>query len=1099
MSQSNPNHRMVAAALLALFGWETAVATVPDRDPQDQSAGFDVSWISNPEKVGDHKEAAHATYIPYASTEAMRQDTTFYSQPWTTPQSSRYLSLNGTWKFRYVAGTPQGPANTDALVAQSCNAEGWDEIRVPLSWEMAGYGDPVYTNVGYPFVYHPPLAQEGHAEAGVKDDNATGFYSRTFTLPADWRDQRVFLHFDGLYSAGVVWVNGRYVGYTQSANTDAEFDLSGFLREGENQLSVRVYRWCDGSYVEGQDMWHLSGIHRDVYLYATPRVAVRDHFVQTDGLLSADATSGAMVLQLTVDNRDGLKAKKTIEAVVRDAEGREVQRRQWVYQSTTTATEALRFDLKDLHPWTAESPYLYTIEVSQHNAKGREEMAFSTKYGFRTIRTEGHHLTINGRRVLFKGVNTQDTHPEYGRAIDVATMLQDVRMMKQANVNTVRTSHYPRQPKMYAMFDAFGLYVMDEADVECHYDWIWGWRHLTKRLTSDGNWTAQYVDRNVRMVARDRNHPCVTFWSLGNESGSGLNFEKAYAAVKALDGRPIHYEGTTNWGNASTSDLYSNMYPTVDYVASNKDGVKDRPYFICEYAHAMGQAVGNLKDYWEAIESSTGIIGACIWDWVDQAIYRVESGSGIVADKTKNGFHNWTSGYDYNDIALLGIGFQGNFLNNGLITPDRAWTSKLTEVKKVYQYVAFSDFDAASRSVSLTNKYAFTTISPERYDLAFRVFKDGRLVEEATVGHFDAIAPGASARITLPLTTKTDEASEYLVNVELRIKEACAWAEAGYNIADEQFALTVRPAWTAHTSDGGSLTISGNTVSGTDSEGNDYQMAFDNSGKMTAWTYAGKQILHTNANGTIASGAAPDFNSCRNIDNDKESTGTANVGCVNSSSTKIIKALTRDDASGCATMTVQGNAKNCQYTIHYTFYPDATVDMKTTFSPSGATRRLGLGLQLASGFENVEFYARGPRSNYSDRKTGSYLGRFTTTVDDMVEEQIHPQTYGDHEDLRELLLSNKEEGLTLTVLVDGKASFSLSHFDESKWIEEGSKLWEIPTHWYDLVRKPQVFAHIDYWQRGLGNNSCQGDVVLPKYECPTSGDHTYTLRWKPSL
>lgn len=271
MSQSNPNHRMVAAALLALFGWETVVATVPDRDPQDQSAGFDVSWISNPEKVGDHKEAAHATYIPYASTEAMRQDTTFYSQPWTTPRSSRYLSLNGMWKFRYVAGTPQGPADTDALVAQSCNAEGWDEIRVPLSWEMAGYGDPVYTNVGYPFVYHPPLAQEGHAEAGVKDDNATGFYSRTFTLPADWRDQRVFLHFDGLYSAGVVWVNGRYVGYTQSANTDAEFDLSGFLREGENQLSVRVYRWCDGSYIEGQDMWHLSGIHRDVYLYATPR------------------------------------------------------------------------------------------------------------------------------------------------------------------------------------------------------------------------------------------------------------------------------------------------------------------------------------------------------------------------------------------------------------------------------------------------------------------------------------------------------------------------------------------------------------------------------------------------------------------------------------------------------------------------------------------------------------------------------------------------------------------------------------------------------------------------------------------------------------
>lgn len=1089
------------------------------------------AWTSNPQKFEDRKEAAHTTFLPYPSTEQLRADATHYDAPWLPTDETRSLvrSLNSSengeeWQFCYVKGTTSGPAASkfyakDFEQSPYYVASQWKPIRVPLSWEMAGYGRPVYTNIGYPFEYNPPKAVASQRETNEKDNNATGFYRRQFTLDESWRDKRVFLHFDGVYSAAAVWVDGNYVGYSQGSNTDAEFDITaalekqadGSIRTGSSadnvhQLSVRVYRWCDGSYLEGQDMWHLSGIHRDVYLVATPKVFVADHVITTDHM-AADATSGTMQVALTIDNRDRVAgANKTIAVTLSDKEGNVVATGTAAYQSKQdnngrqTLTVSLP-GLKGLHPWSAESPYLYNVTVSQRAADGTEEMAFNTKYGFRTISlTKNPNVVyVNGQRVFFKGVNTQDTHPEYGRAIDVETMMKDLTMMKQANVNTVRTSHYPRQPKMYAMMDALGFYVMDEADVECHYDWIWGWRHLTKRLTSDGNWTAQYVDRNVRMVARDRNHPCVTFWSLGNESGSGLNFEKAYAAVKALDGRPIHYEGTTNWSNASTSDLYSNMYPTVDYVASNKNGVKDRPYFICEYAHAMGQAVGNLKDYWEAIESSTGIIGACIWDWVDQAIYRVESGSGIVADKTKNGFHNWTSGYDYNDIALLGVGFQGNFLNNGLITPDRAWTSKLTEVKKVYQYVAFSDFDAASRSVSLTNKYAFTTISPERYDLAFRVFKDGRLVEEATIGHFDAIAPGASARIALPLKTVTDEASEYLVNVELRIKEDCAWAEAGYNIADEQFALTARPTWTAHTSNGGSLTISGNSVSGNDSEGNDFRMAFDDNGKMTAWTYAGKQILHTNANGTIASGAAPDFNSCRNIDNDKESTGTAKIGCVNSSTTKIIEALTKDDASGCATMTVQGNAKNCQYTIRYTVYPDATVDMETTFSPSGPTRRLGLGLQLASGFENVEFYARGPRSNYSDRKTGSYLGRFTTTVDDMVEEQIHPQTYGDHEDLRELLLSNKEEGLTLTVQVDGKASFSLSHFDESKWIEEGSNLWKIPTHWYDLVRKPQVFAHIDYWQRGLGNNSCQGDVVLPKYECPTSGDHTYTLRLKPNL
>ena len=341
--------------------------------------------------------------------------------------------------------------------------------------------------------------------------------------------------------------------------------------------------------------------------------------------MAADATSGSMQVALTIDNRDRVAgADKTIAVTLSDKDGNVVATGTAAYQSKQdnngrqTLTVSLP-GLKGLHPWSAESPYLYNVTVSQRAADGTEEMAFNTKYGFRTITLtkDPHVVYVNGQRVFFKGVNTQDTHPEYGRAIDVETMMKDLTMMKQANVNTVRTSHYPRQPKMYAMMDALGFYVMDEADVECHYDWIWGWRHLTKRLTSDGNWTAQYVDRNVRMVVRDRNHPCVTFWSLGNESGSGLNFEKAYAAVKALDGRPIHYEGTTNWGNAATSDLYSNMYPTVDYVASNKDGVKDRPYFICEYAHAMGQAVGNLKDYWEAIESSTGIIGACIWDWVD--------------------------------------------------------------------------------------------------------------------------------------------------------------------------------------------------------------------------------------------------------------------------------------------------------------------------------------------------------------------------------------------------------------------------------------------------------------------------------------------------
>lgn len=1087
-------------------------------------------WVSKETKFEDNKEAGHATFLPYPSVEQLKADAEHYDKPWLPTDESRSMikSLNSSekgneWMFCYVKGTSSGPGASEFYaknfeISSAYKASDWKTIRVPLSWEMAGYGRPVYTNVGYPFNYNPPFALVSNGNSNESDNNAVGFYRRQFTLDENWKDKRVFIHFDGVYSAAAVWVDGTYVGYSQGSNNDAEFDITAALEknadgsiktgseaENEHQLSVCVYRWCDGSYLEGQDMWHLSGIHRDVYLVATPQVFVSNHVITAPDL-SADATSGKLNVTLTIDNRNKTAAvSKTITVALSDADGKLIAQKEVSYKSDDNGTDSQWTNTEDgkqtrnvaidglsnLHPWSAETPYLYNVTICQKDGSGKEEMAFNTKYGFRNISLTRYQtiVYINGKRVFFKGVNTQDTHPEYGRAIDVETMMRDLTMMKQANINTVRTSHYPRQPKMYAMMDALGFYVMDEADVECHYAWKNG-----NALTQSSSWTAQYVDRNVRMVQRDCNHPSVTFWSLGNESGSGINFEAAYSAVNKLDNRPVHYEGTTDWGNFNTSDLYSNMYPTYGYVAGNKKGIWSRPYFICEYAHAMGQGVGNLKEYWDAIESSTGTIGGCIWDWVDQAIYKVESGSGVVAEKTKNGFHYWTSGYDYNKVNG---GFQGNFLNNGLVTPDRQWTAKLTEVKKVYQYVKFQEFDTATRAVTLQNKYAFTTLTADKFGLVYRVLKDGRLIEEGEVSGFADIAPDATATITLPIKTATEEHSEYLVNIELRCKEASLWADANYNIADEQFALNNRPAMAARTADGGTLAVSNGSITGTDASGKAFSMGFDSNGKMTSWTYNGKNILHTDANGTIATGAAPDFNSQRNIDNDKAE--TYKIACVSgSTSTSITKPLRMDDATGSATMTVKGEATNCGYTIAYTFYPDATIDMKVTFTPTAATRRLGLGMQFAQGFENVEFYARGPRSNYSDRKTGSYLGRYTTTIADMIEEQIHPQTYGDHEDLRELLLTNTLSGIGLAIKVDGKASFSLSHYDEATWVKENNAMWSRPTHWYDLTRQPQVFAHIDYMQRGLGNNSCQGDAVLSKYACPTSGNCSYTLRLTPS-
>ena len=1041
---------------------------------------FDVSWISDQSKVSDHKEDAHATFIPYASVEQMKADAKHYAEPWQQPDESKaeYINLNGTWKFKYVAGTSSGPGSSE-FQAKDFDDNGWDDIRVPLSWEMANYGKPVYTNVGYPFQDKAPNANVGWEKYGVTDHNATGFYRRTITIPETWKDKRVFVHFDGVYSAAVVWVNGKYVGYSQDSNTDAEFDITGFVTTGDNQLSVRVYRWCDGSYLEGQDMWHLSGIHRDVYLVATPKVFVSDHYITSE--LNSEATSGSMSVKLTVDNRNNVSTTKTLQVSLLDRDGKQIATETETYSGTAKAEKTVTLNsLSNLHPWSAEDPYLYTVVVSQKNENGAEEMAFSTKYGFRKITKNVNLIYINGKRVYFKGVNTQDTHPEYGRAIDMETMMKDLTMMKKANVNTVRTSHYPRQPKMYAMMDALGFYVMDEANVECHGN---------QGLSSNSSWITAMDDRTKRMVMRDRNHPCVIFWSLGNECGGGSNFSTTYNTCKNLDSRFVHYEGASS--GTYYSDLGSNMYPKVSSVRENRSGLNGKPYFICEYAHAMGQAIGNLKEFWDIIEGSTGIIGGCIWDWVDQSVYdpaKLVNGE----KKSANGFNYWVSGYDYNSTGGINYGFQGNFLNNGIITPDRTWTGKLSEVKKVYQYVKFSDFNTSAKSVKIENKYAFMPISPDNFEIGYRVMKDGYLVENGKLDNFTTINAGYSATVTLPIATKVEGSAEYLVNVELRVKKPTkanvadwtSWAEEGYSIADEQFSLSNAtiglPELPNYTSGNGSLKVEGNTVSGTDNNGKKYSIVFNSSGKMTSWTYNGKNL--------IAEG--PDFNSYRKVDNDRGFSPTfSRSSNMNSSGLK--------KSGNNATMSVNGSATGCSYTTNYTFYPDGTVDMKVTFSPSQSLARIGLGMQFASGFENVEFYARGPRSNYSDRKTGSYLGRFTTTVDDMVDEMIHPQTFGDHEDLRELILTNKTAGVQLGVKVGGRASFSLSHYDETKWCTSGDSMWKTNLHWYDLTRNSQVYAHFDYMQRGLGNNSCTGEDCLSTYQCPSWGSCTYTLRFKP--
>ncbi len=1042
--------------------------------PTKTATEFNVEWIADQHVLSVNREQGHATIIPYTSKQSLLSDTR-HGKAWLTPEKASFISLNGEWKFRYVPGSNQKPGDSE-FQAEDYNDSRWDVIRVPMNWEMAGYSKPTYNNTGYPFRNEPPRAMDGYEEHGVEGNNATGFYRRTFDLPADWTNKQVFIHFDGVYSCAAVWVNGKFIGYGQGANNDAEYDITKAVRQGKNQLSVRVYRWSDGSYLEGQDMWRMSGIHRDVYLVAKPKVFVRDHYITVNNQ-SADGTSGQLNVALDIDNRNLIKGSRTLLLELIDTDGKVVASKKQVVKlaAASTSVTLTTAQLTNLHTWNAEDPYLYDVVISQLDGN-KEEMVFCTKYGFRNVKLVNtdtdKYVTINGKRIFFKGTNIHDVHPLYGRYVDVETMLRDITLMKQGNINTVRTSHYPRQPKMYDIFDAYGLYIMDEADLECHGN---------NSLTRDTSWTSAFVDRDVRMVLRDRNHPSVIFWSLGNENGEGKNMDAGYAAIRKIDSRPIHCHG-----NNSSSDMHSEMYTSVDGTRENSNGRNGKPFFICEYAHAMGQAVGNLVDYWQIIEKSNGIVGACVWDWVDQSVYdptKIKLGQTI----DKYGFHAWGTGYDYDTYVEDNPGrfndksFQGNFLNNGIVTPDRAWTAKLTEIKKVYQFVEFGGPTPENPKLEITikNKYPFLKLE-DRFYFTATVYKDGRKVKDHRVDDIKA-APGETAKITLPssLTDGLNDGEITLV-VGLHLRKKTDWADADYRLADEEFIIKPRAAKLPAISAKGNLKVEGNKVIG-----DNFSVTFDANGAISSYIFKGKELI----------AAAPEYNDFRRIDNDSEGKQYEknnweggdhhyDYGATGIESHSITAPLKLADNKATISMNAKGWKSN--YTANYTVYANGVVDLQVTFDPQRrGLRRLGLGLQFAPGFENVEYYARGPWSNYKDRKTGSFLGRYTTTIDDMIEEYVHPQTYGDHQDLRELILSG-DSPVKLRIQTEGSVSFSLSHFNELQW---NHSIQYNRLHWWELNHDPQTYAHFDYWHRGIGNNSCFSDSCLPHYETPYPGNN----------
>ncbi len=986
---------------------------------------------------GINKEEGRATMLLYASEAEMKADVAS-QKPWLPVHSSLRMMLSGTWQFHWSPSPDERPTD---FYKPTFDASGWNTIPVPSCWEMQGYGTPIYTNSRYAFEANPPFIRPVKGWTTETEPNAVGSYRRTFTMPADWKNREIYLHFNGIYSAAYVWVNGKKVGYTQGSNNDAEFDVTPYVKHGrENLVCVEVYRWCDGSYIEDQDMFRLSGIHRDVYLEARKKLHVRDVYATTE--LSDDLKKATVKVEVEVQNLGG-KSSTMPQVALFDPEGNEVGRASLSQLPTKGRKDkaAVTFALTNPSLWTAETPNLYSVTVSLDGD-------ISTfRYGLRKIENRSGRIYINNQRVLFKGANRHDTHPIYGKAIPVESMIEDILLFKRHNLNTIRTSHYPNDPRMYALYDYYGLYVFDECDQEGH--------GLYGKLCKIESWKDAFVDREVRMVMRDRNHPSVIFWSMGNETGAGDNFVACRDAIKSLDGRMIHYCEQND-----IADMDSKMYPNLnDMMRQDQDANKQgRPYFLCEYAHAMGNAIGNLKEYWDYIEfQSQRMIGGCIWDWVDQGLWKY-------GEPQDHLYYGGGFGEKPND---------NDFCINGIITSDRHITPKLQQVKKVYQYVGFHL--NSRKQLVIHNRYAFLNL--QGYHLQYTIERNGQPVARDT-RTLPSIAPGDSLIITdLPTTDQTSERGGLLtLNLALILAQPTIWASAGHAVAEEQIILTDEaPARQDILRESKPFNIETQADGGVRAYGDDWQVTFSPSGQLTSLQYAGQEMIHQ--------GQGPQFNGFRSINNDHRNTGlqlqpVANTTRHSLRNDTLFVSTTQKALQGRSEVPVQ---------IDYIVTAGGNITLHAIFGnqQNRDFARLGLQMSLAPALENVRWIGRGPMENYPDRLDAARISRWQRTVTDMEEEYIRPQSMGERCDVRLLTLTDGQgRGITIRN-AGGWLGFSAQHYTDED-------LWTVRyRHQLNQVRRPEVVLHLDAAMRGIGNGSC-GPGPIEKYEL-RQDDYSYTL------
>jgi len=1004
-------------------------------------------------------------------TEAPR--VTFYSYPDTAAAlkndratSPFFLSLNGPWKFLYLAKPADVPAG---FYNPAFDVSGWKDIPVPSNIELQGYGIPIYVNSSYEWVKPNERPDPPNVPA---DNNPVGLYKRIFDLPAAWKEMEILLHFDAVKVAFYVWVNGRYAGYSEDSKTAVEWDVTRFLKPGKNEVAVQVLRWADASFLECQDFWRLSGIERDVYLRATPKARIRDLWVKAD--LAANYSDGFLDVSVDLlDKSAGKSSGLSVEATLFDPAGRIVLEQSApiaAAKGKEAGNARIGRNVSAPRKWTAETPNLYTVVLALKDAAGRVMEATSAKVGFRKVEIAGGQLLVNGVPILLKGVNRHEHDPRTGHAISEESMLRDIRLMKQFNVNAVRTCHYPNNPRWYELCDTYGLYLVDEANIESH-----GMDYGDRSLAKQPDWGAAHLDRTIRMVERDKNHPSVIIWSLGNEAGDGINFEATYAWIKGRDAsRPVQYERAELRAH---TDIVCPMYDELELMEAYALKKRDRPLIQCEYTHAMGNSNGNLQDYWDLIEKYPQLQGAFVWDWVDQS-FETKSADG----KTYYAYGG--------DFGPEGTPSDENFCCNGLVSSEREPHPGLWELKKAHQFIKFRKTTTEDGRLALEIRNGFAFRGLEDFVIQWELVPGAAGAAPLAEGQIPAplIVPGGSK--VFPLEVQgigtMPPGFEFFLNVRAVYAKAEPLIPKGHIAAAEQFPVGLgRPAakgaeetWAANPAKVPTLRLAQDQAEAR-IQGTDFSAVFDKAtGLLKSYVYKGMALIRT--------GLEPNFWRAP-TDNDFGNGMPRRQGVWRKAGDNrtLDKFAVAQEGSGVVRVDALYTLKDVTSTYEVTYRVFGTSDIVVSVVLTPGKRglpelpRLGMKMTLPAAFANVRWFGRGPHENYVDRKNSAFVGYYGTSVFETLVPYVSIQEYGNRTDCRWAMLADRAGNGLLAV---GLPWFDFSALpfsaEDLTQDERGQK------HPYEIVQRDFVSLSLDYGQMGVGGDDSWGAREHPQYRLP---------------